>query len=391
MASANTLPYLTPAMYAGINEVAREQIGFIPAVARNSSVDTVAIGQTVNIPIVPQGTAVAITPGSYAPDTGGMTPTNVTMAITNQYAYPIMWTGEEQQTLEQTGIAGSVYAQQFAQAFRNISGLIEADLAALHLKASRAVGTYNVQPFATANDFTDMSLALKILEDNGAPTSDLHAVLSTSAIANIRGKQSVLFKVNEAGTSDMLRKGIIGDIMGVALHTSAAVKTAVTAGTNNGSATTTAAGFAAGVTNIPTAAAGTGTIIAGDIITFAGDTNQYVVVTGVANVASASTTLVIAAPGLRQAIPASATAITTVAATDRNMVFHRGAMMLATRAPYMPQGGDSASAVTYIQDPVSKLIFQVAEYDMYRQKKIEVACAWGVGMIRPEYAALTIG
>jgi len=390
MASANTIPYLTPYMYAGINEVARERVGFIPAVGRNSSIDTVAIGQTVNIPIVPQGTAVAITPGAYAPDTGGMTPTNVTMAITKQYAYPIMWTGEEQHTLAQTGIAGSVYAQQFAQAFRNISNMVEADISALHVSASRAAGTYNAQPFSTANDFSDMALALKILEDNGAPTSDLHAVLSTTAIANIRGKQSVLFKVNEAGTSDMLRKGIIGDIMGVNLHTSAAVKTAVTAGTNNGSATTTAAGFAIGTTNIPTAAAGTGTIIAGDIITFAGDTNQYVVVTGVASVASASTALVIAAPGLRQAIPASATAITTVAATDRNMVFHRNSIMLATRAPYLPEGADPAK-VTYISDPVSGLVFQVYEVMQYRQLKLEVALAWGVGMIRPEYCALAIG
>jgi len=390
MASQNVLTYLTPAIYAGLTEVAREQVGFIPAVGRNSTLDSVAIGQTVNIPIVPQGTAVAITPGSYAPDTGGMTPTNVTMAITDQIAYPIMWNGEEQATLDQTGIAGSVYAQQFAQAFRNISGQIEAKIAALHVKASRAAGTYNTQPFATANDFMDMANGLKILEDNGAPTSDLHCVLSTTAIANIRGKQSVLFKVNEAGTSDMLRRGIIGDIMGVNLHASAAVKTAVAVGTSSNTGTTTAAGFAVGTTNIPTAAAGTGSILAGDIITIAGDTNQYVVVTGVASLASASTALTIAAPGLQKAIAASATTITVVAATDRNMLFHRNAIMLATRAPYLPQGSTNTN-VTYVRDNVSGLTFQVAEFDLYRQKKVEVAIAFGVELIRPEFAALIIG
>lgn len=388
MASANTLTYLTPFAYAGLTEVAREQVGFIPAVGRNASIDTVAIGQTVNIPIVPQGTSSAITPGATAPDTGGMAPTNVTMAITDQEAYPIMWTGEEQHTLAQTGIADSVYAQQFAQAFRTLSGKVELAIAALHVHASRAAGTYNVQPFSTANDLMDMSNAIKILEDNGAPTSDLRAVLSTTAIANVRGKQSVLFKANEAGTDAMLRRGIIGDILGVKIGTSAAVKTAVTVGTGS-SATTNSAGYAIGATTITLASAGTGTIIAGDIITFAGDTEQYVVETGDSDVSNAGT-IVLAAPGLRKALAASAIAITVIAATDRNMVFHRNAIMLATRAPYLPKGVDQSN-VTYIQDPVSGLIFQIYAIEQYRQLKIEVALAWGVKMIRPEFACLAIG
>ena len=216
-------------------------------------------------------------------------------------------------------------------------------------------------------------------------------MFGSSAIANIRGKQSSLFKANEAGTDQMLRRGIIGDIMGVALHNSAKVKTAVTVGTNNGSATTTSAGFAIGTTNIATAAAGTGTIIAGDIITFAGDTNMYVVEVGVANVASASTALTIAEPGLRQAIPGSATAITTVAATDRNMVFSKSSIVLATRTPYMPMGGDSAADVMELVDPVSGLAYQVAMYKQYRQVHFEIGLAWGVKMIAPRHTALLIG
>ena len=77
----------------------------------------------------------------------------------------------------------------------------------------------------------------------------------------------------------LLRRGIIGEMQGAMIHNSAQIKRPA-AGTNNGSATTTAAGFAVGETNIATAAAGTGTIVAGDIITFAGDTNKYLVVTG---------------------------------------------------------------------------------------------------------------
>lgn len=390
MASPNTLTNLIPTIYAAADIVSREQVGFINAVTRDSRMDRAAINQVVNVPVVGAITPVSITPGAYAPDTGGAAPGNVAVTISNQYAAPIAWNGDEQIVVGETGLYESVMAQRFAQGMRAITNMVETDLAALQMYASRAYGTFNAVPFGTAADLSDMAQAIKILEDNGAPQTDLRAVLGSSSLANIRGKQSVLFKANEAGTDAMLRRGIVGDILGVGIGSSAAVKTAVAAGTNSG-ATTTAAGFAVGTTNIPTAAAGTGTIIAGDIITFAGDTEKYMVVTGVASVAGASTALVIAEPGLRKAIPASATLITTIGATTRNMVFSKSSMVVATRTPSMPIGGDSAADVMDITDPVSGLTYQVAMYKQYRQVHFEIGLAWGVKMIAPRHSMVLIG
>lgn len=390
MASPNTLTQLIPTLYAAADVVSRELVGFIPAVTRDSRIDRVALNQSVNVPVIGAITPVPITPGAYAPDTGGAAPGNVAVTISNQYASPIAWNGDEQIAVSETGIYDSVVTQRFAQGMRAVVNLVEADLAALHIEASRAYGTYNTQPFGSAGDLSDMAQVIKILEDNGAPQTDLRAVLSSSAIANIRGKQSALFKVNEAGTDQMLRRGIIGDIFGVGLGQSAQVKSDVTAGTNNGSAQTNAAGYAVGATTITLDSAGTGTIIAGDIITFAGDTNKYVVKTGDTDVSNGGT-IVLQEPGLRQAIPASATVITTIAATDRNMVFSKSAIVLATRSPNMPEGGDAADDVMDIVDPVSGLSFQVAMYRQYRQVHFEVALAWGVKMIAPRHTALLIG
>lgn len=389
-ASANTLTNLIPTLYAAADVISRELVGFIPAVTRDSRIDRVALNQTVNVPVVGAITPASITPGAYAPDTGGAAPGNVAVTISNQYQSPIMWTGDEQIATSETGIYDNVVTQRFAQGMRAIVNLVEADLAALHVNASRAYGTYNVQPFGTAADLSDMAQMIKILEDNGAPQTDLRAVLSSSAIANIRGKQSVLFKANEAGTDAMLRRGIIGDILGVGIGASAQVKQSVTAGTNNGAAQTNTAGYAVGAVTITLDSAGTGTIIDGDIITFAGDTNKYVVKTGDSNVANGGT-IVLQEPGLRQAIPASATVITTVAATDRNMVFSKSSIVLATRSPYMPEGGDEADDVMEIVDPVSGLAFQVAMYRQYRQVHFEVALAWGVKMIAPRHTAILVG
>lgn len=389
-AAPNTLTNLIPTLYAAADIVSREQVGFIPAVSRDSRIDRVAINQTVNVPVVGAITPVDITPGAYAPDTGGSTPGNVTVTISNQKAAPIAWNGDEQIAVSETGLYENVVTQRFAQAMRGIVNMVEADLAALHAFTSRAYGTVGTVPFGTAADLSDMAQMIRILEDNGSPKTDLRAVLGSGAMANLRGKQSVLFKANESGTDQLLRRGIMGDILGVGIGASAQVKT-FTAGTNNGSAATTAAGFPVGTTNIPTGAAGTGNILAGDIITFAGDTNKYLVTVGVANVAGASTALTIAEPGLRQAIPAAATAITTVGTTTRNMVFSKSSIVLATRTPYMPDGGDSASDVMDIVDPVSGLAFQVAMYKQYRQVHFEVGLAWGVKMIAPRHSAVLLG
>jgi hypothetical protein len=81
-------------------------------------------------------------------------------------------------------------------------------------------------------------------------------------------------------------------------------------------ATTNATGYAIGVTTILQAAAGTGTILAGDTVQFAGDTNRYRVKTGNANVAVGGN-IVLLDP-LQVAIPAAATAITIVTDSTLN-------------------------------------------------------------------------
>jgi hypothetical protein len=138
------------------------------------------------------------------------------------------------------------------------------------------------------------------------------------------------------------------------------------------------------------ASAGTGTVLAGDVITFAGDTNKYVVVTGDTDVSNGGT-LVIAAPGLRKAIPAAATALTISTASVRSMAFDRHAIALATRAPALPSQGDMADDRMLVTDPVSGLTFEISLYKQYRQIQYEVAMVWGCAVTKPEHFALLLG
>ena len=118
----------------------------------------------------------------------------------------------------------------------------------------------------------------------------------------------------------------------------------VTAGTMAG-ATTTAAALTVGQTVLPLAAAGTGVVAAGDIITLANDTNKYVVkaVTFAGANPAVGDTITIAAPGIRKAQAAATRAITVVANAVRNVGFSRNALLLATRLPAVPKDGDLAT------------------------------------------------
>lgn len=384
----NTLTGLTTTLYNALDIVSREQIGFIPAVALDATFERAAVGQTVMSPVAPASTASDITPAVTPPNDGDQTIGNVTMTISKARRVPVRWNGEEKRGLDNNGASYNIIlANQFAQAMRTLTNEVEQDLGALYVRASRAAGSAGTQLFNTAADLSDFAAPLRILEDNGAMGLDLQYVLGSAAMQNLRAKQSGLFRVNEAGRDDMLRNGMTDRVQGLALRYSAGVRNVVK-GTAAGS-TTNAAGYAVGATTITLASAGTGTILAGDVITFAGDTNQYVVVTGDTDVSNGGS-ITIAAPGLRQAIPAAATNITVVNGGARNMVFARSAIALATRAPALPEGGDMADDAMIVTDPVTGMSFEVRVYKQYRQVQYEVALAWGVAAIKPEHIALAI-
>lgn len=386
---ANTITNMIPVLYDALDIVSRELVGLIPACGRDSSAEKVAKDQTINIYIAPPATTADIAPGVTAPNDGDQTFGNTTMTISKSKYSPVRWNGEEQLSLETNPSARKAVVDQFAQSMRALVNLVEIDLAtAGYQGASRAFGTPGTAPFGTAADLTDLANVMKILDDNGAPKVDRQLALNTAAMVNLRGKHSELFKVNEAGSAELLREGIIGRLMGAAVRDSAGIMSH-TKGTAAG-ATTNAAGYAIGSTVITLAAAGTGTIVVGDAITFAGDTNKYVVVSGDADVSNGGT-ITLASPGVRQAIPAGATAITVGNNSANNLYFQRNYLQLATRNPAMPSGGDMADDVTSITDPVSGLSFQVALYRQYRQVRWEIGLAWGVKAVKGDGIAILLG
>ena len=385
---SNTLTSLIPDIMTALDVVSREKIGMVTAVSVDSQTERAAIGQTVRSPVAPTASTATNTPGVNAPDTGDQTIGNVDLAITKSKHVPVRWNGEETKGLQNAGTFQNIQQARFAQAFRALANEIETDLAALYVGASRAYGTAGTAPFGTAADLTDFAGVNQILDDNGAPGTDRQLVLGSAAMFNMRGKQSGLFKVNEAGSSDLLRNGMTDLVQSFAIRYSGQIA-AHTKGAGTGYDINQGAGEAIGQTTLTLDGGTVNTtgIKAGDVVTFAGDSNKYIVKTALV---ATTGDVVIAEPGLRIAA-ADTVELTIGNSYAANLAFSRNAIVLAARMPALPDGGDSADDVITVVDPVSGLVYEIAKYRQFLQVVYHVRIAWGVKMVKPEHCAILLG
>lgn len=382
MAAANGLNRLIPFVYVALDVVSRELVGWIPSVTRDASVERAAVGQEVILHIAPPANSVNITPGVTPPNVDGTDFGNLSLTITKSKAVQFVWNGEEQRGLNNRGAgANNLQQDQIQQAIRTLTNEVEADIQlAARIAASRATGTAGTTPFGS--NLGDTAQVRKILDDNGAPASNRSVIIDTTAGANMR-TLGQLTKANEAGSVMTARDGELLNLHGMSIKESAAVQP-VTKGTGASYLVNNGGGYAKGATEI-NVDGGTGTILAGDVITFAGDANKYVVVS-----ALASGTLKIGAPGLRVAVADNA-AITVSNNFTANVAFAKSALVLGARLPALPEGGDMATDRTTIVDPRSGLAFDLAVYKGYRQNMFEISLAWGTKGIKSEHMALLLG
>jgi hypothetical protein len=379
-----TLTNLTNDLHLRLDTISRELTGLIPAVARDTAANAAYQGQTITTFVTPNAAATDITPGQLPPDDGNQAIAARTMTIDKARRVAIKWSAIHAEAADKAGAGQSaILADQIEQAMRTLANEMEADLAAQYVNASTAVDPAGTTLFDAAN-YKDLANIQAELDKAGAPQTDRQLVLGISAAAAFIGNATNT-AANTAGSDTMLRQGVLLDHFGMALRKSAQIKNH-TKGTAT-SATTDDSGYAVGATVITLASAGTGTIVAGDIITFADDTTRYVVASGDADVSNGGT-ITLVEPGLRQAIPTSTKAITVQDDAERNMAFPRSAIVLATRLPAQNEAGGILLDSVVVTDPRSGLSFEVAKYDRYREIQYEVGAAWGTKVFKPEHLKL---
>lgn len=380
---SNVLTNLAADIFKAADIVGREQVGFIPSVTINSTEsERAAKGDVIRSAFTRQATvSTTYTPAMALPEPTYQTVDSKTFTIDNYAEVDIPFTGEDIKHLRNGAGFETVYGDQVAQAMRAITNTIEAAVGvAAKNGASRAYGTAGTTPFGS--NFNEVAEIRKILVDNGMP-QDGRATLVINSAAGVKLRNlAQLQKANEAGGSQLLRQGQLLDLQGLMFKESAGVASH-TDGT--GASYVTNGTFAVGATSIAVDG-GTGTVLAGDVVTFEGDTNKYVVAT-----ALSAGTLVLAGNGLRQAL-ADGVAMTVGAAYTGNIAFHQAAIELVCR-PVAGRGvgQDAAIDSMTVQDPVSGLVYDVSVYAGNMMKNIKVSCLYGAKVWKPEFVATLLG
>ncbi|MDE0052519.1 MAG: hypothetical protein OXO52_22275 [Rhodospirillales bacterium] len=381
---ANSFASLYRTLFSAMAETSRELIGMIPAVSIDATGDMAALGQTITIPVAP-AQAVEDVAASNISTTGAnraIDPVQVSISKSRHSSFHL--TAEEEMALVNGGTASDVMMQSVMEAFRALTNEVEKDLAVEAAgAASRAVGTAGTTPFGTKDDLGDFAQPGLVLDLNGAPIMNRSLVIDPEAKAKLIQTQASIFRVDEHGDPLGRRRGIIGMINNLDVGTSGGLGKH-TPGAGSGYLVNHGAGYAIGDTAI-VIDTGSGALKRGDVITFADDDHQYVI----AQDRTGAGTLHINKPGLRQAL-ANNKAITSVAAFSRNVALAKSAVVLVARPPAVPSMGD-AGVRTYMQDPVTGLVFEIATFPQVRQNTFEVGLAWGVKAVRSEHIALLLG
>ena len=377
---ANVLTDLAADIYKAADIVGREQVGIVPSITINAGAQAVAQGDVIRSHFTRTATVGTVTPSMTIPEGTDQTVDNKTMTLDTTASVKIPWTGEDMKHVNNGSGFETIYGDQIRQAMRSITNQIETQVGtAIYQGASRAYGTAGTTPFAS--NFNEIANLRKILVDNGCPM-DGQVTMAINSIAGVNLRNlAQLQKVNEAGSEELLRRGELLNLQGLMLKESAGI-----ADHTKGSGTSyllSAAGSIGDTTiSVDT---GSGTIVAGDVITIAGDTNKYVVTS-----ALAGGSFTIGAPGLLAAAADNA-AVTVGNSFTGNVAFHRAAVELGMRPMAQPNGGDAAVDRMTVQDPFSGLVFEIAAYKGYNKAMFDVSCLYGYKVWKDDFVAALLG
>jgi hypothetical protein len=336
-------------------------------------------GSTIQISVPAAITTGNVTPSNTPPDDTGITPTAKTITLDQWKEAPFFLNDKEILEIDE-GFAN----KQITESIRSLANTVDSAILALYTKVYGYGGAAGTTPFA--NDYSEFTTARAALNRQLAPkTPDRYCVVDEDAEANAVNLRPFTDK-SYRGNGDTLLTGEIGRILGAMWAMDQNVPTH-TAGTASG-ATTDNTGYALGIKTVTLASAGTGTILVGDIITFAGDTQTYTVVTGDADVSGGGT--VVFEPGLKVAIAASTTAITVKSSHVCNMLFNRDAFALATRPAEASDALNLANRRSMV-DPVSGLALTLEVSRQHYRTRYAFSILYGVLCVRPEFAARIAG
>jgi hypothetical protein len=373
--NTNTTTYVVPQLLAqGL--LALRQMAVMPRYVNRAYEATAGEkGSSIDVPVPSAITAVAVTPSYLAPDDTGVSPTSVNIALDQWYEAPFFLNDKEMLEVQ----SGTI-PMQATEAVKALANNVDNAILGLSANIYGYAGVAGTTPFgADLSEFLD---ARKALNNQLAPTDPRFVAINPDAEANalgLRAFQDAAFRGDREG----ILNGQIGFKLGSTWFMDQNIPTHTAGGwTNVGTTTGT---NAAGATTI-NLTGGTGSILAGDIFTLAGDTQTYVCVVPTGTAPTTSMTI---QPALKLAA-SSSNLVTVKASHVCNLAFHRDAFAFASRpfAGADPMGlGVFQSAV----DPISGLTLRLEVSRQYKRTRFAYDILYGVKTVRAALACRIAG
>jgi P22 coat protein - gene protein 5 len=374
---------LMPRIYAMAVQALRQRTSVLQYIRKEplgSMLDPASKGRTINIPIPSSMTdATDVVPGSVYYSGEDITPTfaQITLDQWKRKGFAVT-------DAEWSYIVNGVVDGQFRVCIDKLAKSVVSHIFNNYRAVANYVGTAGTTPFASST--ADAQNARRFLNVSGAPQEDRTIILNADAEANALGL-GVFQQYLQRGDTEAFREARLGRALGfdwdldlyVPTHTSTALSAG--AATVNGS-------HNAGVTSVSIAkATNSSPLVRGDIISFAGDSQTYVV-TANTTLAVGNTSVPIF-PAL-QVARAGGEAVTLRASHVVNLAFQRDAFAFASR-PLDDVSVTSGNTIMAMPDPETGLVLRMEVSRQNKQTLIDFDILFGSTCVDPNRACRIAG
>lgn len=313
-----------------------------------------------------------ITPGPYPVTNNTINPLQRSLALNYHQNVGFKVTAKDLDSIHQ-GVA----PRSLQAAIHALAEAVDASIFAEVKKyAYQAVGTAGTTPYASSIDI--LSDASRMLTTAKAPKTERCHVLNEFAMGNAR-KLTQFREADKAGSQDTLNNGEVARAYGFDWYESNNVPIHTTTGTGTYAIDAAASTGATSIVLDDGAGAEGAVLVPGDVITIAGSTQQYVVVSYTANLPTANEGTVAIFPALDQDV-ADGDAVTLVSGHRLNLVFHRDSIAFASR-PYVNSPITGSVMQRLIPDPETGLVLDLRIHDAWYQTNWSVSALWGCTVV----------
>ena len=368
---------LMPRILGMALDVLTEEFAMAQVVSKDFDGLGAKIGDTVTVSVPVAQAITDVTPAAIPPNPIDSVPTIKQVTINKWKKSGFHMTEREVgQVLSSTFVPG-----QIAEGARALAKQLNSDLFANYVSFYGYAGTAGTNPFATTvNSAADTR---DVLNRQLCPDGNRWLIIGQEEETAALQSADLKAMLN-AGDANAMRRGDIGTLYGFDIKRDQQRPTH-TAGTNNQAyLINNGAGYPAGTKTV-TVDTGAGTIVVGDILSFAGVTGTYTVTTALAaNVVSFE-------PGLAGAVADNA-AITGKATHKVNLAFDPKAFALAMRvAPDSIEGAPTLGEHMVMTHPQSGLPMKLSYYPGYHLAQWELSIMYGSAVIDARRGARLAG